>query len=256
MVLKMIVRVEKEIMKGRKNMGKRNDSRKGLAVAAVAGILSVGVIASLAYFTDSSILKNDFTTGSLDLEETETLWSNGEDGQNMYPGYTVKKNPTVQNVTAIQDNDAYVKAVIRFYDEDGQPITDKERCDLIYKTIRYDEQDAMKEGETYDLETAELFPNVNPDFLYAAEDSSAGEYVYYYKKTLDSAATAEDGDSALLFNTIIIPTQWSQSELDVMGNYQVEVEFAGIQSSSFTNLQEAMEALASEDVQAAYSRRD
>lgn len=48
-----------------------------------------------------SVQTNVFTTGDLDIGLKEPDWDpNENDGKNMYPGYTVYKNPTVKNITS------------------------------------------------------------------------------------------------------------------------------------------------------------
>ena len=65
-----------------------------------AGVLSCamlfGIGNTMAYFTENSVQTNVFTTGDLDIGLKEPDWDpNENDGKNMYPGYTVYKNPTV-----------------------------------------------------------------------------------------------------------------------------------------------------------------
>ena len=67
-----------------------------------AGVLSCamlfGIGNTMAYFTENSVQTNVFTTGDLDIGLKEPDWDpNENDGKNMYPGYTVYKNPTVKN---------------------------------------------------------------------------------------------------------------------------------------------------------------
>lgn len=225
--------------------------RKALLVMSAVALVLVGTIGSFSYFSDRGSMTNNLSTGSLDLEETETLWDDGVDGKNMYPGYTVDKNPTVQNITAIPDNDAYIKATIRLKDKDGNMITDQNRCNLIMHTIRYDKDNQLLQGTKYSDTAVTSRPNVNPEFTLRSD--IGGEYVYFLMRTLKSSDTAADGQSVTLFNKIVYPTEWSQTELDVIGNYQIEIEFEGIQASSFDSVDAAMNALAEENVHVDYT---
>lgn len=235
---------------------------KKLFALGLAGIMCIGTVASLSYFTDRESVINNFTTGVLDLESSETSWNTtttGPDGQidghNTYPGYTRLKNPTVQNVAAIEDNDAWVKATVTFIDaKTGKQIVDKERNDLILQTIRYDGGAALVENTAntggYSEATLTQYPTVNPAFKDVTSTkgtpTTGGKYVYYLKDTLESAQTAAGGEKVELFTTIAYPTEWSQDELDIMGDYIIDVEFSGIQRWTFANVDEAMDALDAE----------
>lgn len=248
-------------MNKNRKMTNKNSGKK-LAVLGLIGTLAVGSVGAMSFFTDRQSMRNDFTTGVLDLEESETYWDTtkaGPDGQvdghNTYPGYTRLKNPSVQNVSGIEDNDAWVKAVVTFIDaKSGKQITDKTRNDLIYQTLRYDAANDLTENTAtaggYSEAVLDKYPNFNPAFkdMTATKGSTTGgRYVYYLKDTLDSAKTAAGGEKVTLFTTIAYPTEWSQDELDIMGDYYINVEFSGIQDWTFANVDEAMDALDEED---------
>ena len=229
------------------------NKKKVTMITALA--LSVGIIGSLgsySYFSDRSQVTNDFTTGSMDVKVTESKWKNSEDGKNMYPGYTTEKDPTVQNNTGIVDNDAYVAAFIHVKDHEGNVITDSKRLDLIYHTIRYDATaggTTLVKGEKYDNASIIANPNVNPAFELQKRDDSTGTWTYYLKERLKSADNPEDGDSATLFTKIAVPTEWSQTELDIMGDFKIEVEYKCIQAATFTDVYDAMKTLLSGDME-------
>lgn len=235
-----------------------------MAVVGLIGVLSIGAVGAMSYFTDRESVRNDFTTGVLDLEATETFWdtsSVGPDGQidghNTYPGYTRLKNPSVQNISGIENNNAYVKVVMTFIDaKTGKQIVDKTRNDLILQTIRYDAASELVENTAtaggYSEEILDTYPTVNPAFkdMTATKGSTTGgRYVYYLKDTLDSAKTAAGGEKVALFTTIAYPTEWSQDELDIMGDYYIDIQFSGIQAKTFANVDEAMDALDAEDAE-------
>ena len=58
-----------------------NKKQIGLLSAAMIGVFSLGAVGSYAYFSDKTTVINDFSTGSLDLKVTESLWTNSIDGQ-------------------------------------------------------------------------------------------------------------------------------------------------------------------------------
>lgn len=220
-----------------------NKKQIGLLSAAMIGVFSLGAVGSYAYFSDKTTVINDFSTGSLDLKVTESLWTNSIDGQNMYPGYTVAKNPTVQNITGMKDNNAYVEAYVRIKDAYGNEIHDEDRLNLIYHMIRYTESNNLMEGSKYSDNAITKNPNVNPAFKCVDADLKTGTWTYYLKDHLDSANTVDGGDSVTLFSNIVIPTEWSQTELDKVGDFQIEVEFKGIQEATFEDVDEAMSVL-------------
>lgn len=245
-----------------KHLGKKvsglSKRSQALLVLGVLGILGIGSAASLSYFTDRGIMTNDFTTGTVNLTETETDWDPDDeepgpdgqkDGENTYPGYTRYKNPTIQNTAGIEKNDAWVKATITFYDQKGEIITDKARNDLIYETLIWDPERELSENTStaggYTKEELSKFAHFNPAFLETEETDreNGGKYVYYLEQPLKSAATKEGGDSVTLFNVIAYPTEWSQNELDLMGDYHITIKFEGIQTWTFKDVFEAMEAL-------------
>lgn len=227
--------------------------RKQLLIGAVSVcVLGAVGVGSYSYFSDAGTVVNEITTGSLDLDVSENEWdpTTDNDGKNLYPGYTAKKNPTIQNITGILDNNAYVRAIVTFKDKDGNPINNRERNDLINYTIRWDSSNALKEGTKYAKARFESMPTVNPAFKYVASKSNPdeGRYVYYLIDPLVSADTAGGGQSVTLFNTLVYPTEWSQTELDKMGDFKIDVTFEGIQEKTFEDVDDAMDALSKEPV--------
>lgn len=240
----------------------KNKSSQRVVMAVTAGLLVVGMagVGSYSYFTDRGVMVNDLTTGGLDVIESETLWDNETDGKNMHPGYTVKKNPTITNITGILDNNAYIRAQVTFFDGEGNRINNKERNDLIFETIRWDATGTMQEGRKYSRDKIHSYPTVNPEFYYVDEESDPdkGQYVYYLRRVLRSTESTEhttDGENSItLFNTIVLPYEWSQDELDVMGDYKVEVDFRAIQEKAFDSVEDAMKTLRNESVHKDYNR--
>lgn len=244
-----------------KEFGKK---QKILLIFALIAVMMVSVIGTISYFSDKETITNNFTTGVLDIKTTETEWNpddpqpgpdGQEDGKNTYPGYTRKKNPTVQNISGVLNNDSWIRATIRFYDaRTNQIITDARRNELILHTIRYDGQGSLEENTAtsggYSDTTITALPNWNPAFKdMSATKGAPGVYVLYLNEVLKSAGTPQGGDSVTLFTTIAYPTEWTQSELDIMGDYRIRIEFAAIQKWTFANVDEAMEALYAEETE-------
>ena len=116
--------------------------RNLLAAGVISCALLSGIGTTMAYFTESAQETNVFTTGDLDIGLKEPEWDpEDNDGKNMYPGYTVYKNPTVKNITSDKNGEepCYVRMTVDILDKEGAAVTDSQTLNLIYKTIYYDE---------------------------------------------------------------------------------------------------------------------
>lgn len=236
--------------------------KKQLIVGA-AGVCIIGAagVSSLSYFSDDGKVVNEVTVGGLDLETTEDAWNpdGDNDGKVLYPGYTTKKNPTIQNITGIPDNNAYIRATVTFLDAEGNPLTgNKARNNLILQSIRWDGENTLTEGEKLSESQLNQYPTVNPDFELIEEKSKPddGVFVYYLRDALASADTAGGGEAVTLFNILSFPTEWSQTELDLIGDFKIVINFEGIQEKTFANIYEAMDALDHEDVKVDYNSKN
>ena len=52
-----------------------------------------------------------------------------------------------------------------------------------------------------------------------------------------------EGDSAVLFDSVIIPTGWNQTDLAILGSYKIVITAQAIQAQNFANATEAFTAL-------------
>jgi len=78
-------------------------------LAAIALLLIFGIGSTIAYLTDTESETNTFTLGGVDITLTEPGWV-AANGQNIVPGQTITKDPTIKNVSAT--NPAYVFAKV------------------------------------------------------------------------------------------------------------------------------------------------
>ncbi len=214
----------------------------------IIGILTIGLLAALAvggtlaYMTDWENKENTFTVGTLDVSLEEKNWE--EDGEDVVPGDTFDKDPVVKGVA----NDSYVRMRVLIKDSAGNIITDASRLSLIKSMIRYDSTyDAAAQksgtvivaGESYSLADVAAMPMVNPDFTEVATGKN-GEYCFNYSKVLN------DGDSVALFTNVVVPTDWSQVQLDKVGAFKIDVVVEAIQAKNFSGAEAAFEALDNE----------
>lgn len=243
-------------------MKTRNKNAKKIAIGAISICLvaSLAIGGTMAFLTDSEQVTNKFSLGDLDITIDEPSWEDGEDpdpdnpdnpgkpgdGDDLVPGDSKDKDPTV---TAVK-GDSYMRVIVTVKDRDtGAIITDTDRLELILKTIRYAENDAIKDGTPYSLADLEAYDTVNSAFTLDDTGSSAGVYYYNYNDIL------KEGDTAVLFTDIVIPTDWSQDELNVLRgiyevdmetryhNYKIEIQAQAIQSDNFTDADAAFAAL-------------
>lgn len=263
-------------------------SKKKLAIGilSVSIVCALAIGGTLAFLTDSEKVTNTFSIGDLDISIDEPHWNNGTpddpattdtdestpgDGDDMTPGDTKVKDPTVTaNV-----NDSYMRVIMTVIDNEpsianpdyvdaattpdleiyipnpnyGKVITDKNRLDLILKTIYYDATynvssepatTGLTPGEKYSLEELSDFTTVNPDFTEDTSKSTAGTYYYNYKKIFNQ------DEKAVLFTNIVIPTDWNATHLNTMGKYKIEVYAQAIQSDNFEDADKAFSALDAE----------
>lgn len=244
-------------------MKKLNKKKCVLAAAAALAAGTLGLGATMAYFTDSDEVTNVFTMGDLDIGLHESDWdpSGPEgDGKNLYPGYTVYKNPTVKNLTSDENGTepCYFRMKISLLNENGDLITDKETLNLLYETINYDSTytgtyDAVGQGKLlkedripgYSLQELAEFPMCNPAFSMDAKRSTDSVKVFNYVGA-DRTGVLNIGEEAVLFTNVAIPTDWNQTHMEQIGDFRILVSAECIQSKGFATPEDAYTALDSE----------
>lgn len=221
-----------------------------MAAAAVLG--AAGAYQTYSYFMEKEEVTNVFTVGDFDISLKEPEWNAADgDGVNMYPGYTVYKNPTVKNVTdaGIGAQPCYLQMRLKVEDEQGNLITDQETLEMIRKTIRYDstytgnwsttgEAKKLEQGRIpgYSESEIEKLPMVNPDFK-EVDTGVKGEYLFRYQG--GKGGIMEKEEEAVLFTDIVIPTEWGNKEMKKVGRFQVVVSAEAIQSNGFASSSDA-----------------
>ena len=233
--------------------------RNVLLAGALSCAVLFGIGNTLAYFTDNAVQTNVFTTGDLDIGLKEPEWDpNGTDGKNMYPGYTAYKNPTVKNITSNKNGDepCYVRMCVDIEDSEGNPITDSEALYLIYKTIYFDKEFTggydIKGGTTaglikdstsgYDSEFLSAYPMVNPSWVKDTSRSTASKLFFNYMgKKNDGLLNI--GEESTLFTTVVIPTDWNQTQIQKVGDFRLKITAQAIQSKGFSTQTEALRML-------------
>ena len=252
---------------------KRNILIVALAIVLVTA-LSVG--GTLAYMTDSESLLNTFKVGDLDVTISEPDYCDQKVDERV-PGDAFAKNPTIRQV----DSDAYMRVIVEFLKKDGVnyvAIDSSERLELIKQTIYYDRNfsstpvggyigsDDLKlvwkqaptfphtPDSTYHYTAAQLAGKVNNpagpinnwfnmiDFELDSARSTDAKVVLNYK----NAATGDifkEKATAVVFTSIVFPSDWNQIQLAKMGEYYIRVTVEEIQAVGFGGRTEAMTKL-------------
>ena len=235
--------------------GKRNI----LFAGAVSCALLFGMGNTMAYFTENAEKTNVFTTGDLDIGLKEPEWNpEDKDGTNMYPGYTVYKNPTVKNITSDKQGEepCYVRMCVDILDSQGKEIKDEDTLALIYKTIYFDNSFNGTYDKTggkatgliqeripgYNLSQLAAYPMVNPLWTKDTIRSTASRLVFNYSGEKGDGIL-NIGEESTLFTNVVIPTDWNQTEMQKIGEYQLKVTAQAIQSKGFANQSEAYRML-------------
>ena len=99
--------------------------KTGKQVGCLAAVLMTGAAGAwqtYSYFMEKEEAVNVFTVGDFDISLKESEWNPEDgDGVNLYPGYTVYKNPTVKNVTDATTGvqPCYLQMRMKIKDENG-----------------------------------------------------------------------------------------------------------------------------------------
>ena len=243
-----------------------------IGVLSISLILVLSIGGTIAFLTDSEEVVNRFDMGDLDIEIEEPNWHEN-DGEDLVPGTTRLKDPTITNI----QSDSYMRAVMQIVDDEetipnpeykgesqtpgvpktvqnpnyGKVITDSARVEKILQLVRFDSTyNAGSEpvtknlvpGNMYSLSELELYPTVNEtNFTYDPSKSSTGTYYYNYKGIFPKNGTA------VLFTNIVIPKNFGRSDLKALGKFQIKVSAQAIQSENFTSAEQAFSALDEEE---------
>jgi len=175
-------------------------------LVAVSLIAVVGVGATLAYFTDTEDVSNVVTMGNVNIALTEgnardeSITSEGMEFGDVLPGQTVDKNPTISLETGSAN--AYVRAKVTF--------------DYADSTISGNQIAALED---------------------AIKDEIANNTKWYYNDVDDYFYYSDiltQGDSAILFNQLTIPTAWDNFTANQ--TFHVLIDAEAIQADYLDNI--------------------
>lgn len=185
---------------------------------------------TLAYLTDTDSAKNTFTVGhvKINLDEAKV----GDDGKkltddsaervqknsyHLLPGHVYDKDPTV---TVLKGSDeSYVRMLVTYtFDE---PITWGPNFNNLFKQLLQNYDNNTWIGKSVkDIKKVE-----------GTEKYESITFEYRYKETV----SAKDADKELepLFTGIKIPETWNNAEMEIFGNFTIDIEAQAIQASGF-----------------------
>lgn len=204
----------KKIIDMLKSMTNSKKKVFALALSVCVVVLSIAS-SSIAYFTDTDTYTNVFTSGNVDIVLNG---SNGNEG--IYPGKTVTRNTTIDNVGTI---DAYIGAVITLSSAN------------IGAHLTADDEDTSK---TY-----------VGDFLtglasgYVIKEEKSGETVTAFKVYIvytEKLAKATNGLE--VFTGMQIPTAWNNTEMASISNLNLTVDAYAVQTDGFASALAALQA--------------
>ena len=215
-------------------------------------IVGLGLIAAATYsfFTRQDSVRNSLTMGNPDIDLVEPKW-NPNEARTVIPGKTMVKDPTLIG----REGNNYARLVVEFYDLDtGEKITKVNRIEKIKELMYYDKSynvdntpvtSYIDPGSSYSSsELKTLVDNKQVITLYNTDDfklddsrSTDTKLVFNYKNILG------ENDKKVLFTNLVIPTNYKQSDLDLLGNFNIKIYAEAIQSDNTGSMSEAFKLL-------------
>lgn len=218
--------------------------KKKIIVTALVVCIFVLSIASatIAYFTDTQSATNTFAVGNVDIQITEALVkvesgnANGTENivkvdpekrqinkdldysaiRNLYPGQTIAKDPTIENVGS---ENAYVAAKITISGLNGLITGDNVKNFLTNGAI-------------------------NTAGNYIAYGLDNGTLTIYF--IANDALTATNG-KVMLFDTVNIPATWGNEEMKECSDLVIKVEAFATQKAGFADAKTAIQTAFEEE---------
>ncbi len=214
-----------------------------LTVALVVAMLATCFAGTYAYLTDTEAQKNTFTTGNvyIALDEQKigsTDRTTETQDYKLFPGTVVTKDPTI---TVDKDSeDAWVAAKVIV---SAQPTEEKALYDLIgLAGTDLININAVASGGLL-AKTSTAVSNWNGLALVHETDDCviyqvAGNNTWTLYIFMKAAQTANT--KTVLFDTLTIPTEWDNAEMDVVDTLEINVQAFATQTDGFANCFTAM----------------
>ncbi len=205
--------------------------KKSIALVMMAVLLvAASVMGTLAYLTSTDTVKNTFTVGkvAITLDEAEvTEYGEAvtpasrvkENTYKLLPGHTYNKDPMVTVLAGSEPS--YIKMTVTFSkaNELDAIFAPTGGADLISIFKGYDAANWINKGNTKDA------------------TANTRTYEFWYKE----AVGAPDGDVALdaLFDSITVPGEITQKQLETIADMTITVNAYAIQADGSTDAADA-----------------
>ena len=216
-----------------------------LLSAALVSTIAIG--GSIAFLTTTDTATNKIKlTDDLDTDIDEPDWPEPD---KVLPGDTYAKNPMIKST-----NDVYARMKISFYEQNadganGAEITDAGKIAKIKSLLKYDPNynetgDLIDEDGSYTEAQVDAMPlgMYNSNSFDAKIDAGGVTYYYYMtsaaetdinkKYTLALAEGDDDVTSPALFTDLIVPSDWSNDDVEALGKFNIDVTVEAIQAKN------------------------
>lgn len=182
------------------------NKKLGKLLVACGLVAALGVGATLAYFTDQENVTNVITMGHVDITLTEPSFPQSGEVENVKPGDTIDKDPTV--TVATESEDAYIRLKVKFTGLEDSQVRDlmSKNGDGSYKYLDINSRYWREEAVTNEENT----------------------YYFYY---VNGSGVLTAGDVVTLFEHVNIPKTWGNEIVDKTFNIEITAE--AIQADHF-----------------------
>ena len=231
-------------------------AKKALAFVLVLAITIAGTIgATIAYLTDTDDATNTFTIGNVEIvldeaavkegENDEGFFSYVEDAEkdrvksnryeNLIPGSTICKDPTVKNVGS---QPAYIRVTLKHNNNDAI-FTYFENDEFLQSVVGL--SDTMLKATQIDVawKLADGTYGENATNVADLEDTLKADekvYVFYFTEALNPS------DAITLFTEINVPKSFTGTEMAAFKDLVIDIHADAIQTGGFENVMEAFAA--------------
>ena len=212
--------------------------KKILALCLVVALMATAIAgATLAYFTDKTdVATNTFTVGDVDikLDEAPVDPETGKekDGdrvitnkyENVYPGQTVDKDPTV--TFEADSRDCYVRMIVTL---------DAEEIAALQTAFPANEYPTYWAGDLFLLENLTNGTWDNTVWVPNVENTKVGYYEFWYKEMIPAETAVEDYSLPALFTEIKFPEGMTNDQIGALNNFDVKVVAHAMQADGFAD---------------------
>lgn len=246
--------------------------KKLIALCVCIAMLAIALIGgTMAYFTDEKAQENTFTAGNVEISLHEAVVTRNAttghyeavdqanqrstdsfDYGKIYPAQKIVKDPTI--TVASPSEATYIAAKITVINDDNAPdlhdITDLQmvgapsplldinkiiKGGLLSKTGTYIESyNGLKPAFGYTAETGDSIPS------YTVYQKKVNDHKYEFYIFIEDVMTQDK--SVTLFESIEIPKEWDNEEMNSLKGLKINVEAFAVQQYGFGKCYDAIKA--------------